>query len=225
MSTSVATILATTRTVVKYGKIVYEYVQTDQGARLGLLKPVSLTIEGPGVGIGNFIAIDGLFDFHSPTINKVEFNVIPFPANADSPWNGPDGIPNTWKGGSVPSSLFHDFICLNCSAISLALNITEDEMWEWASGILSTSWEHYGHYTPRAQGESWLAYYITRYARRPYAWVKRKLGFLCIVIAAVAVTGCTGCPPSNLWRVTSADPVLWVEDGITTTNTPPVSAP
>lgn len=224
MSLSATTIITTTRAVIKYSGMAYEYIKDDQGARLGLLEPVRITVEGPGVGIGDFRSPDGLLVMVSPTINKLELEIRVFPADQRSYWNGPDGLPNTWKGGAGPSSLFHDFTCRWRKAIAAALGCTEDEVWVWSAGILATTWRHYGGYTPRANGESWIAYHLIRPARRPYEWAKKRLGFACVVFAAVAVTGCTGCPtPMPDWRVTAADPVIWVEGGRVTTNTPPIS--
>ena len=220
---TIATIISTTRTVVKYGTQVFDYIRDDQTAKLGLLRPVRIVVEGPGVGIGNFEAPDGLFSITSPTINRVELDHLPFPADEFSQWNGPDGLPNTWKGGVLPASLPHDKICTWIKEIAAKLGLTEDEVWVWASGILSTVWEFYGGSTPQAKTESWFAYYITRNVRRPYKWIKRRLGFSSILILALVSTGCSGClDPRPDWHVTHADPVISVEAGIVTTNTPPV---
>ena len=93
MSISAATVITGTRLAVKYGGQVIEYIRNDQNAKLGLLAPVRIVIEGPGVGIGNFKSPDGLFSFFSPSINRIEFKIIEFPSDEHSWWNGPDGIP------------------------------------------------------------------------------------------------------------------------------------
>lgn len=215
-----ATIIQTTLTVIKYGNQVFEYIRDDQNARLGLIKPVRMVIDGPGVGIGSFKSPDGLFEMISPTINRIEFIFLPFAADKDSPWNGPDGLPNTWPGGALPASLPHDFICKWRQAIAKKLEFTEDEVWVWASGILSTVWKHYGGDDVRTYGESWLSYYVTRFGRRPYAWFKRRFGFMCLFVAVCVASGCTGCPRPD-WNVTYADPVISIESGVVTTNTLP----
>jgi len=180
-----------------------------------------MVIEGPGVGIGDFAAADGTGFFYSPHINRCEFSFPAFPA-AKSWWNGPDGIPNKNKGGRIPASLAHDFICHFLSRIATTLDLSEAEVWEWASGILANVWAHYGHYTPRAKSESWLAYHATRLSRRPYRWLRRKLGFALVILAAITLSGCSGCQAVPDWRVVAADPVIWVENGVVQTNTPPI---
>ena len=216
------TLIKTTRTVIKYGTKVVDYIRDDQNARMGLLQPVRITIEGPGLGIGDFQSSDHVFTMLSDTLNRVNFIIAPFPADAKTIWNGPDGIPNTWEGGSIPASLVHDFICHHRPGIAGELNITQAEVWEWAAKIMAIIWEHYGHSTTQARTESWIAYNIVRNVRRPYTWLKRKLGFATVIILASLLTGCSGCLQSlPEGRVTYADPVISVEQGIVTTNAPP----
>jgi len=220
---TIATIISTTRTVIKYGTQVFDYIRDDQTAKLGLLQPVRMVVEGPGVGIGNFESPDGLSTIASAPINVVEFKISPIPPDTKSPWNGPDGLPNTWEGGALPGSLPHDFICTWLKQIAEKLGLTEDEVWIWSSGILSTVWEYYGGGTAQAKTESWFAYYITRNVRRPYKWLKRRFGFACIILSVIASTGFSGCFGSKRpdWHVTYADPVISVEDGVVATNSVP----
>lgn len=218
---TITTVIKTTHTVVKIGTQIYDYIRDDQTAKLGLLQPVRIVVEGPGVGIGDFQSPDRLFTMFADTINKVTFLHAPFPPDSHSPWNGPDGIPNDWAGGSLPASLTHDFICLYLKQIASELELTEDEVWEWAASILSGIWEHYGNSTTQAKTESWFAYNIVRNIRRPYYWLKRKLGFASIILLAITLTGCSGCLKSRPpYRVTHADPIISVERGVVTTNAP-----
>lgn len=219
---TVTAIIKTTTTIIKYGDQVIKYIRDDQTAKLGLLAPVRIVIEGPGVGIGCFKSPDGLFSFVSPSINRIEFKIIEFPADERSWWNGPDGIPNTWGKGAVPGSLVHDGTCQFRKLISGELGITVDEVWVWSSGILSTVWDYYGGDTSRSNVETWIAYNITRNLRRPYEWAKRRLGLSLVVIAAMLFTGCLGCHARPDWHVTEADPIISIESGIVTTNTPPI---
>lgn len=222
MSISAVAVIKTTTTIIKYGEQVITYIRDDLTAKLGLLAPVRIVIEGPGVGIGDFKSPDRLFSMISPTINRVDFNIQPFPADKKSWWNGPDGIPNDWSVGVLCGSLVHDPTCEFIKAIAAELDLTEDEVWEWASGILATITDYYGGSNTRSSAESWLAYNITRNVRKPYQWLRRRLGFVSVIIATLLITGCSGClklPPD--WRVSHADPIIWVEGGVTITNTPP----
>lgn len=222
MSISVTTVIKTTQTVLKIGNAVFEYIRDDQTAELGLLIPIRLTIEGPGVGIGDYQSPCNTFTMLSPNINTLKLHFRPFPTKG-SWWNGPDGLPKTWKGGAIPASLPHDAICRFIKPLAAELGITEDEVWKWSSGVLASVWKHYGHYRPRAQGESWLAFHITRNIRRPYGWLQRILGFATVLIAAATLTGCSGCAPLPDWRVTQADPIVWEWDDVVTTNNPPTT--
>ena len=224
---TITTIIHVTRKVVKYGKITIDYIRDDQTAKLGLLRPVRMTVEGTGVGIGDFQSPDHLFKFLSPTQNRVDFSFEPFPADENSWWNGPDGIPNDWDGGSIPGSLAHDPICKFMRAIAEELGMTEKEVWHWASGILAIVWRDYGGKDSKAKSESWAAYNLTRLLRRPYLWARRRFkSFFMIVAVALVSSGCdSGClssPPSD-WRLTHGTPVVSIEDGVVTTNTPPTA--
>ena len=215
------TIIKITRTVIKYGSQIVDYIRDDQTAKLGLNQPVRMVVEGPGVGIGYFRSADGVFTMLSPTLNRVDFKFSKFPPDAESVWNGPDLIPNDWDGGSVPASLVDDFTKFYRREIAAELSLTDADIWDWSTAIMAVIWDHYGHYTTRAKTESWLAYHLIRPARRPYQWIKRRLGFACVILAALASTGCTGClDPRPAWHVTYADPVISIEQGIVTTNTP-----
>jgi hypothetical protein len=215
-------IKAATHIAVRAGTEVYEYIRDDQSAKCGLVSPVRIVIEGPGVGCIDFPAPDKSGTIISPTINRCELSFQPFPA-LESWWNGPDVIPNKNRGGRIPGSLAHDFICHFIRMIAQENGLTEDEVWEWASGILAVIWEHYGHYDAQAKRESWIAYHATRLFRRPYKVIQRLLGFASIIMIALTLTGCSGCQAIPDWRVTAADPVIWVENGVTQTNTPPAS--
>ena len=220
---TIATITATTRTVIKYGSQIWDYIRDDQTAKLGLLQPIRITVEGPGVGIGDFRSDDGIFTMLSSTINRIDFRFLPFPPDQKSIWNGPDFLPNNREGGSLPSSLPHDFVCYYRPQIAAELSLTENEVWVWSSGILSTVWEYYGGANIRTSGESWIAYHITRNARRPYQWLRRRFGFVSVIIGVALISGCNGCSSRPDWHVTYADPVISIERGIVTTNTPPAT--
>ena len=221
---TITTIIHVTRKVVKYGKITIDYIRDDQTAKLGLLRPVRFCTEGPGVGIGDFESPDHRFRMRSPNINRVDFSFSVFPADAASWWNGPDFLPNDIPGGALPSSLPHDAICKFIKQIADELGISEDEVWVWATGILASVWEAYGGDGIQTKAEVYAAYNAIRPSRRIYRWFKRRLGFASLMfVAALASAGCdSGCfTPPPPWRTTVADPVVWVEAGVVSTNAPP----
>jgi len=219
--TPILSTIKSTQTIIRVGSQIWDYIRDDQTAECGLGAPVRIVVEGPGVGAINFTAPDGTGKIISPHINRCEFVFNPFPS-AGSWWNGPDVIRNVNQGGRIPGSLVHDFICNFLLSIAAAAGLTKEEVWEWASGILAAVWAHYGHYTPRAKSESWLAYHATRLSRRPYRWLRRNLGFALVILAAITLSGCSGCQAVPDWRVVEADPVIWVEAGVVQTNTPPI---
>jgi hypothetical protein len=185
-----------------------------------------MAVEGPGVGIGDFSCPEGLFSFRSPTRNRVEFSFLPFPADALSHWNGPDAIPNDWDDGSLPASLPHDLITFWRAEIAYELNRSQAEIWTWANGILAAVWIGYGGNGSDVKAKAWTAFNVCQIFGGAYHWVKRQLGFsTLIVVAALVSAGCdSGCvTPPPPWKTTYADPVVWVEDGVVTTNAPPVN--
>lgn len=210
---TLASTIAVARKVYKYAGMVVDYIRDDQSARLGLLAPVRMVIEGPGVGIGDFASPDGIFKMVSPNINRLEMDFATFPADENSPWNGPDGIKNNLDGGSLPSSLPHDLICKWRNEIAAALGITVEEVWVWASGVLAAVWQAYGGDNPRAKAESWLGYQLTRIFGKPYMWIKRHLALILLLSALAILPGCAGCAVPD-WHVVDATPVIAVEAGV-----------
>lgn len=219
---TIASTIAAARQVYKYGSQIIEYIRDDQSAKLGLLAPVRIVVEGPGVGIGAYQTADHLFTMISPDLNRVEFTIQPFPADAKSPWNGPDAIRNDWRGGSLPASLVHDLITLHRDAIAYELDRKPREIWTWSSGILASVWDYYGGDNPKSRLESWLAYHLTKRLGRTYTWLKRHLTMLMLLTALAILPGCAGCTAPD-WHVTEATPVISVEAGVpgVVTNTPP----
>ena len=215
---TIASTIAVARKCYKYGGQIIEYIRDDQSAKLGLLYPVRMVVEGPGVGIGDFTSPDGIFKMSSPTVNRVEMDFATFPADKNSPWNGPDVIKNNLAGGSLPASLPHDLICTWRNEIAAALGLTVDEVWVWASGILAAVWQAYGGDDPRARLESWLAYQLTRIFGQSYTWIKRHLALITLLAAAAALPGCAGCAVPD-WHVVEGTTVVSEEDGHVTTNT------
>lgn len=210
---TIASTIALGRKVYKYGSQVIEYIRDDQNAKLGLLAPVRIVVEGPGVGIGDFASPDGIFKMSSPNVNRLEMDFATFPADEHSPWNGPDVIKNDLAGGSLPSSLPHDLICKWKKEIAAALGLSVEEVWVWASGVLAAVWQAYGGDNPRAKAESWLAYHLTKRLGRPYIWLKRHLTLLALLASLAILPGCAGCAAPD-WHVVEATPVISVEAGV-----------
>lgn len=216
---TIATVIKTTQTVVKVGREVYQYLKDDQSAKFELLVPVKVIVTGPGVGIGSFRSSCGTFAFVSASINRVEFQVGVL-TKSNTWWNGPDLITNKPEGGRVPGSLVHDGICNFLAAIAAELGIPEDEVWEWAAGIMSSIWEAYDSNITRGSSESWMSYQIVEPFHHTYKTVKRWLGFSALLAMTVTLSGCGGCQQPPDWTVVEADPVIWQSDGRVYTNMP-----
>ena len=199
---TIASTVAVARKVYKYAGMVIDYIRDDQSARLGLLAPVRMVIEGPGVGIGDFASPDGIFKMSSPNVNRLEMDFATFPADEHSPWNGPDVIKNDLAGGSLPASLPHDLICRWKKEIAAALGISVED----------------GGDNPRAKAESWLGYQLTRIFGKPYMWIKRHFALIALLAAAAALPGCAGCAVPD-WHVVEGTPVVSIEGGQVSTNT------
>lgn len=214
---TIASTIAVARKVYKYAGMVVDYIRDDQSARLGLLAPVRMVIEGPGVGIGDFASPDGIFKMVSPTVNRLEMDFATFPADKNSPWNGPDVIKNDLAGGSLPASLPHDLICKWKKEIAAALGISVEEVWVWASGVLAAVWQAYGGDNPRTKAESWLGYQLTRIFGKPYRWIKRQLALILLLSALAILPGCAGCAAPD-WYVVEGTPVVSIEGGQVSTN-------
>ena len=187
--------LAVIQTAIK----VFKYLYDDQTKTYGLETPVTLTVRGVGVGIGNYCSPDGVFQIQVINADTIHFEIKPFLAKTRY-WNGPDIIPNN-KFRSMLASLFHDFAWYFADEIAAATGKTATEVRSWGTGVMYTVWMWASKHSTAGQIEAHLAFHVINTCEPWYVKVKGLFKRRAVVLVALLSLAVAGCVPPPDWEV------------------------
>ena len=210
--------------VASAAKSALAYVRADQTRKYGLLRRACVYVDGPGVGKYHFQ--DTVLGIISPTPNTLILTSEPFPSNSDN-WNGPDLLPDTLKDGSFGMSLWHDLIVKRVKEIAAANGATEQEVFEWANGLVQPLMRLYAQKPPK----SWWTrtiYNVLEAGRPIYHPLKKLLGLGGKATAVALLCISAGCKTPPDWVAKSAGDataIVWQLGEKIATNAPAAGRP
>lgn len=203
--------------VLSAGRRILSYLYDDVTKAYGLAEAASCTLSGPGIGIGSATA--GPLTIESePGGEQVTLRCKPFSARTCW-WNGPNIIPDGLRDGSFEASLWHDLLWEFCDEFCLALGMRDKDFLRWADGIFAAAYKGYAakKYGKERGAFARLAYNVVRAgaaikvrARRLKKWF---LNGLCIAVATVFFSGCSGCAAPPDWVLEDAGEINYMPGG------------
>ena len=188
------------------------YVRDDQRARYGLAEPVTVVLDGDGIGDAFFAGPNGgrqvsvgggVLVIDPISRNRVRLTANPFAPETEN-WNGPDVLPNN-RYRTMLASLFHDLIWKYADEIAAALGCEGIDVLRWGNGILYALWVYASPYTRWGRFEAWWAWRTCEFAAPVYHRVKRRLRLSAFVALAAGAASCAGCKGPPDWRVVEID--------------------
>lgn len=198
---NITTFVSGGKTVVRFAKMVIEYLKDDYGQWLGLRDPVTIAIHGKGLGGINFK--DDLIEIVSPDDDNSISTIQAFAASTHN-WNGASVVKDGWQGkryddGRTEASLEHDLTADSdrLKAIAEANGKTVEWVSKWADKRLAVTWRSYG----AAKGKkgwwlntkTWMALNLCGWQFGRWLWKKVVILAFCISLGAL-ISGCDDVP-------------------------------